>query len=260
MIPKVIHYCWFGHNPLPDKAQQCIASWQKFLPDYEIKQWNESNFDIHITPFVYEAYRLKKWAFISDYARFWILYNYGGLYFDTDVDVIRNMDSIIADGPFMGCEVTIWHKDYQIAPGLGIGAEPKMDVYKSILDLYEESHIIDERGWTDLHTKTVVLVANSFFVKHGFVQSEDKQIVKGINIYPPDYFCPIKGGTSDIVITPRTYTIHHYSGSWVEQERLQTLEEPFWTFWHLNNKQLLFRLRNLCYRYSFYFVKAISKL
>ena len=104
MIPKVIHYCWFGGNPLPASAKKCIASWRKYLPDYEIKEWNESNFDVNIIPYTAEAYKAKKYAFVSDYARFWILYKYGGLYFDTDVEVIKNMDDIIAKGAFMGCE------------------------------------------------------------------------------------------------------------------------------------------------------------
>ena len=104
MIPKTIHYCWFGGNPLPEMAIKCIESWKKFLPDYEIKQWDESNFDVNMIPYAAEAYKAKKYAFVSDFARFWILYNYGGLYFDTDVEVIKPMDNIIAKGPFMVCE------------------------------------------------------------------------------------------------------------------------------------------------------------
>jgi len=104
MIPKVIHYCWFGRNPLPSLAIKCIESWRKYLPDYEIKEWNEDNFDVNIIPYTQEAYQVGKYAFVSDYARFWILYKYGGLYFDTDVEVIKPMDDIIARGPFMGCE------------------------------------------------------------------------------------------------------------------------------------------------------------
>ena len=104
MIPKIIHYCWFGRNPLPELAQKCIASWKKYLPDYEIKEWNEDNFDVNIIPYTAEAYAAKKYAFVSDYARFWILYKYGGIYFDTDVEVIRPIDDIIAKGNFMGCE------------------------------------------------------------------------------------------------------------------------------------------------------------
>ena len=104
MIPKIIHYCWFGRNPLPPLAEKCIASWREFLPDYEIKEWNEDNFDVNIIPYTADAYNAKKYAFVSDYARFWILYKYGGLYFDTDVEVIKSMDDIVERGPFMGCE------------------------------------------------------------------------------------------------------------------------------------------------------------
>lgn len=104
MIPKIIHYCWFGRGPLPELAQKCIASWKKYLPDYEIKEWNEDNFDVNIIPYTAEAYQAKKYAFVSDYARFWILYQYGGIYFDTDVEVIRPMDDIISKGNFMGFE------------------------------------------------------------------------------------------------------------------------------------------------------------
>ena len=104
MIPKVIHYCWFGGNPLPELAKICIDSWKKYLPDYEIKEWNETNFDLDSCEYIREAYNCKKWAFVSDYARFWILYNYGGLYFDTDVEILNPLDDIIKCGSFMGNE------------------------------------------------------------------------------------------------------------------------------------------------------------
>lgn len=96
MIPKVVHYCWFGGNQLPDDAKKCIESWRKFFPEYEIKEWNERNFDVNCCDYVKEAYAAQKWAFVSDYARFWILYHEGGLYFDTDVEVIKDMSDIIA--------------------------------------------------------------------------------------------------------------------------------------------------------------------
>lgn len=104
MIPKIIHYCWFGRGPLPELAQKCITSWKKYLPDYEIKEWNEDNFDVNIIPYTAEAYKAKKYAFVSDYARFWILYKFGGIYFDTDVEVIRPIDDIVERGNFMGFE------------------------------------------------------------------------------------------------------------------------------------------------------------
>lgn len=144
MIPKVINYCWFGGNPLPASAQKCIASWRKYLPDYEIKEWNESNFDVNIIPYTAEAYKAKKYAFVSDYARFWILYRYGGLYFDTDVEVIRNMDDIIANGAFMGLEkkqAGATPTQLGVAPGLGLGVNPGLGLYKELLDVYDDNSL-----------------------------------------------------------------------------------------------------------------------
>ncbi|WP_394811651.1 glycosyltransferase family 32 protein [Phocaeicola vulgatus] len=126
MIPKVIHYCWFGRNSLPPLAVKCLESWKRFFPDYEIKEWNEDNFDVNIISYTAEAYRVKKYAFVSDYARFWILYHYGGLYFDTDVEVIKSMDDIIAKGSFMGCEKDADKEGataLAVAPGLGLYGE-----------------------------------------------------------------------------------------------------------------------------------------
>ena len=105
MIPKKIHYCWFGHNPLPESARKCIASWCKYLPDYEIIEWNEDNFDVYQIQYTAEAYQTKKYAFVSDYARFKILFEHGGLYFDTDVEVIRSFDDIVSKGSFLGFEI-----------------------------------------------------------------------------------------------------------------------------------------------------------
>ena len=121
MIPKVIHYCWFGHHPLSPLAKKCMKSWKRYFPDYEIKEWNERNFDVNIIPYVKEAYEAKRYAFVSDYARFWILYRYGGIYFDTDVEVIRPMTDIIERGAFMGCE-TVANKNIPlyVNPGLGL--------------------------------------------------------------------------------------------------------------------------------------------
>lgn len=133
MIPKIIHYCWFGRNPLPELAQKCIASWKKYLPDYEIKEWNEDNFDVNIIPYTAEAYAQKKYAFVSDYARFWILHKYGGIYFDTDVEVIRPIDDIIARGNFMGFETDPNPakgdaSEGSVAPGLGLGVAPGLGI------------------------------------------------------------------------------------------------------------------------------------
>ena len=129
-IPKVIHYCWFGGKPLPRSAEKCIASWKKFLPEYEIVRWDESNFNVNAIPYTREAYAAGKYAFVSDYARFWILYHNGGVYFDTDVEVINNLDDILSRGNFMGVEQQN-DEIITVAPGLGIGHYGKSPVWSN---------------------------------------------------------------------------------------------------------------------------------
>lgn len=220
MIPKVIHYCWFGGKPLPNDAKNCIASWRKHLPDYEIKEWNESNFNLNCCDYVKEAYEAKKWAFVSDYARLWIIYTYGGLYFDTDVEVINSLDSIISEGPFMGCELNFDQSfagcDRQVEvvnPGLGIGAEAGLPFYRELLDVYESQHFSDDNG--QLNLETIVTKTTGLLRKHGFKGNKCIEHVADLNVYPHEYFCPVNYHTGDINITTHTVSIHHYNESWL---------------------------------------------
>lgn len=215
MIPKVIHYCWFGGNPLPASAKKCIASWRKYLPDYEIKEWNESNFDVNIIPYTAEAYKAKKYAFVSDYARFWILYKYGGLYFDTDVEVIKNMDDIIAKGPFMGLEkkqAGATPTQLGVAPGLGLGVNPGLGLYKELLDVYDDKHLFSAFGKIG---ETIVDITSKIMQKKGLKRQGDGFLHCGeITIYPEEYFCPKNYYTGELTITPNTCAIHHYTATW----------------------------------------------
>lgn len=223
MIPKIIHYCWFGRTPLPPLAIKCIESWRKFLPDYEIKEWNENNFDVDSIPYTKEAYAAKKYAFVSDYARFWILYKYGGLYFDTDVEVIRPMDDIIERGPFMGCEnevkdngatasVIVSGLGLGVNPGLGLGVAPGLGLYKDMLELYASLHFVDHTG--NYNLKTVVEYTTEVLCRYGLKNVSEIQHVGGVNVYPVEYFCPISVKDGKLRITPNTRTIHHYAQSW----------------------------------------------
>lgn len=213
MIPKIIHYCWFGRNPLPESALKCINSWRKFLPDYEIREWNEDNFDVNIIPYTTEAYEAKKYAFVSDYARFWILYNYGGLYFDTDVEVIKPMDDIIARGPFMGIEVEANSSNCPaVAPGLGLGAIQGLRIYNDVLEYYNTLHFLKEDG--SFNKITVVSHVTKVLEKSGLLPKNDLQEVAGIWIYPKDFFNPLNDLTGKLKITDNTRSIHWYTRSW----------------------------------------------
>ena len=184
MIPKIIHYCWFGGNPLPELAQKCIKSWKKYCPDYEIKCWDETNFDINACDYVREAYEKKKWAFVSDYARFKILYENGGTYLDTDVELIAPIDDIIERGPFMGLEQS--DKTY-VGTGLGFGVYAGHRLVKEILESYHNTHFTKDEY--DSY-ETVVTRVTNILLEHGNIPSNMISEVAGIIIYPPEYFCP----------------------------------------------------------------------
>ena len=218
MIPKIIHYCWFGGKPLPKSAKKCIASWRKFLPDYEIKEWNESNFDVNCTRYTAEAYKARKYAYVSDYARFWVLYRYGGLYFDVDVEIIRPIDDIIARGPFMGCEEACKEgatpSALGVAPGLGLGVNPGLGLVKRLLDDYEAASFEAENAnRAEGVYKTVVTYTTDLLVKRGLKNVNEIQCVDGIYIYPKEYFNPLEH-INQLHITENTRSIHWYDGTW----------------------------------------------
>ena len=217
MIPKVIHYCWFGRNPLPASARKCIDSWRYFLPDYEIKEWNEDNFDVNIIPYTRQAYQAKKYAFVSDYARFWILYHYGGLYFDTDVEIIKPFDDIIKQGPFMGIEQgASMNGNPMVAPGLGLGVEARDVFYKRMLDVYENLEFWISEG--KINPDAVVGLTTRELYSCGMKPFEDMQKVCSIWIYPAEFFCPMNAATGIISLTDRTVSIHHYDASWIDHK------------------------------------------
>lgn len=220
MIPHIIHYCWFGGNPLPESARRCIASWNKYLPGYEIKQWDESNYDVHKIPYTHEAYEAKKFAFVSDYARFDILYQYGGIYFDTDVEVLKPLDDIISKGPFMGREAGSRMSAYghpnglAVAPGLALGVEARHPLYKEFLNFYSKLQFRLEDG--SINTKTICWYVTEILLRHGLSDNNNTiENVAGIFIYPPEVFCPMDHTKGNYVrITENTRTIHLYDATW----------------------------------------------
>lgn len=220
MIPKIIHYCWFGHNPLPPLAEKCIASWKRYFPDYKIKRWDESNFDYNAIPYTRDAYKEKKYAFVSDYARFWILYHHGGLYFDTDVEIIRNMDDIVAKGSFMGCEVdALSGFNYiKVAPGLCLGSESHDPIYAALLDAYASFSFYQPDG--SLNLRTIVEYTTDILKKFGLQEKTGIQKVDNITIYPSDFFNPLHYVTKRKHFTANTRSIHYGAASWSESNVL----------------------------------------
>ncbi len=214
-IPKIIHYCWFGNNPLPDDAVKCIDSWKRFCPDYEIKLWNEDSFDFSSCKYAKQAYENGKYAFVTDYVRLVVLYEYGGIYLDTDVELIKPLDPLLSKAGFAGFErgePGPYGRKFMIASGLGIGCEAKNELIHSMLNDYDGISFADENGQLDLtscperNTKALV--------KHGLVPDGRYQEINGFCFYPTAYFAPYDYVTQKTRITDDTYSIHHYAATW----------------------------------------------
>lgn len=214
MIPKIIHYCWFGGNPKPQMAQKCFASWKKYCPDYEIKEWNEDTYDLAQAPlYVRQAYEAKKWAFVTDYVRLQVVYEHGGIYLDTDVELVRNPDEYLINSAFFGFE-----GDYSIATGLGFGAVKGSDILKELMDDYRDIPFFLDNGEMDL---TPCPVRNTaVFLRKGLKLDGTKQVLDdGILILSAEYLCPLDNATRILRKTTNTVSIHHFDASWQPQEQ-----------------------------------------
>ena len=181
-IPKTIHYCWFGRGELTPLAKKCITSWRQFFPGYEIKEWNEDNFDVNIIPYTADAYKAGKYAFVSDYARFWVLYHFGGVYFDTDVEVIRSMEDVLEKGPFMGLEMLGVRP--AVNPGLGLAAEPEMSLYKDVLDRFEHLSFQTENG--NINPYTMIPMVTDLLKENALAVIGSIERRAGVDMYLPD--------------------------------------------------------------------------
>lgn len=209
MIPKVIHYCWFGRGAKSELMQKCIASWRKYMPDYEIIEWNEDNVDFNQNTYLKEAHKQKKYAFMSDYVRLKVIYENGGVYLDTDVELIKSLGAILERGGYFSFE----RKD-TIATGLGFAAEAKDSIVKALLMEYENIHFIINDGYDN----TPCPVRNTAaLVKMGLIPNNTLQKIGACYIYPQEYFCPMNMDTGAINITANTHSIHHYSYSWADE-------------------------------------------
>lgn len=233
MIPKKIHYCWFGRSPMPEILLKCLESWKKFLPDYEIILWNEDNFPVDKIPFTRDAYLHRKFAFVSDYARFKILYEEGGIYIDTDVQLLKNLDSFLNHKSFTGFE-----KRDQVNPGLIIGSTPKNSVLWDMMNYYENSQFDPNKMITVVHIMT------EYLKKHGLVPNNTLQEVQGITVYPTEYFAPLNFQNNTLQITPQTVSIHHYAGTWLSPKDAARVKLYQWLNKILGEKLFKF-VRNL---------------
>lgn len=227
MIPKVVHYCWFGRGPKNELAIKCIESWKKFLPDYEIKEWNENNFDVNMYPYAKEALENRKFAFVTDVVRLYALYTEGGVYMDTDVEVLKTYDPFLHHEMFSGFETN----NYVLT---GMMAAEKGSIWaKELLEQYNDRHFVLEDGSFDLTTNTSVITEYMKF--KGLLLNNKYQDFPGLcTMYPSEYFCPKDHTTGKIKCTKNTVCIHHFAGSW--------LPHSFWGDLRHNLKYLLVKM------------------
>ena len=223
MIPRIIHYCWFGGNPLPQSAQRCIASWRKFMPDCEIREWNEQNFDVNAHPYTRAAYAAGKYAFVSDFARYKILEEWGGIYFDTAVEAVAPIDDMLKLGAFMGLEDA---QPPTVSSGLVMAVEAHHPITQEMLDFYDAQAKDDSTAMLD--TGIVVSGMTEIFIRHGFVRENRYQEVAGVALYPSEYFDPMDNATGRIKQTPNTRTIHRYDRTWSAQKPLYIWLSRLW--------------------------------
>jgi len=211
MIPNTIHYCWFGRNPKPKLAEKCIKSWKKYCPDYEIIEWNEDNFDIASAPlYVRQAYEAKKWAFVTDYVRLWAMTKYGGIYMDTDVEVVKPLDQFLNHDAVSG-----FQSQTEIQTGL-MACREGFPLFLELLGEYDTLSFVNENGTYDL-TPNVDRITQ-LCSQYGFEANGEFQIVEGFALYPVEYFCPLDWNTKVLNKTKNTHAIHWFSASWWDEQ------------------------------------------
>lgn len=257
MIPKIIHYCWIGGKPLTPLAQKCVESWHRIMPNYKIKLWNESNYDFTKNTFMANAYKHKKWGFVPDYARLEIIYNYGGIYLDTDVEALKPFDEFLQYPAFCGFE-----SEHFIALGLGFGAEKGNAIIKKMMEQYENMDFKLSKktlGQASLYSKIKAskwqkenlipspLLQTQFLVEnYGLKQNNSRQSLESMEVFPSSYFCP-KNNANLPIKTENAYSVHWYEASWL----------PWYYKMYIKTKKGLSKILGKNYTYLYKLKKKI---
>jgi mannosyltransferase OCH1-like enzyme len=217
MIPKLIHYCWLSDDPYPDKTVECLESWKRYLCGYEFRKWDTKNFDINTVPWVKEAFETGKYAFASDYIRFYALYNYGGIYLDTDVEMLKCFDPLLSSKSFMGFEYI------SIPEAAVIGTESKVTWIKTCLDYYTNKsfYYLNKTGKAVAVPIMIRAVLERYY-RQSFFDNSQIQHFDNLDLYPCQYFSPKNPYKNKIDISDNTYCIHHSVGSWCGGYRSKT--------------------------------------
>ena len=212
MIPKTIHYCWFGKNRKPYRIRKCIKSWSKHCPQFEIVEWTEDNYDLSLTPqYVQDAYKEKKWAFVADYVRLDVLTKYGGIYLDTDIELLDSLEPFLKNKSFSGTE-----DGKYVSAGI-MGCEKADPLFCEFKDYYKTLSFYNEDGTVNI--TTIVVMLTNLCIEKGYVPENKLQNINGFVIYPSDYFYPLSVEDAIMRRTANTVAIHWFAGSWVSKEK-----------------------------------------
>lgn len=209
-IPKKIHYFWFGKKPLPDRFERNIDTWRNFCPDYEIIRWDESNYDITVNKYMEQAYKAQKWGFVPDYARLDVINLYGGIYLDTDVELVRGLDDLLGYKAFCGFQTGAL-----VNFGQGFGAEKNQEIIKKVMSLYDDLEFIMEDGSLNMVASPKYLT--DILMELGLKKKNVTQKVGELTVFPTTYFCPKSLYYGLTHISPLTCSIHHFAASWFEE-------------------------------------------
>lgn len=240
MIPKIIHYIWFGGNPFQEKVAYCMETWKKYLPDYEFMLWNEKSFDVNSVRFTREAYENKKWAFVSDYVRIYALYNYGGIYLDTDIEVLRSLDNLLNNRMILGTDDAGYLTAF-------MASERFHPYWKSILDYYEGSSFVLKDGKLNMEVNNTFL--QNELEKYGYrVSNSFQKLKEGIVVFPDDYFHVVSLADGSIHKTENSYAIHWHTLLWISPTRRLIRFVRLNILAPVLGRKLLGKLRKLCDR------------
>lgn len=237
MIPKIIHYCWFGGTPKPESVLKCINSWKKYCPDYEIREWTEADFDVSQNLYCQQAYEAKAWGFVPDYIRLWIIYNYGGIYLDTDVQILRNFDPLLKHQAFVGFE-----KDTNsyVNLGQGFGAEAGNRFIADNMHIYDNLTFLKDDG--EYNRVPSPVYTTDVLIQYGLDRERDAtQQLDSVTVFPSDYFCPKSFNSGIVEKTRNTFSIHHFDSSWFSEEQQQRKNKR-WKDYQLQGAQYWIRL------------------
>lgn len=218
-IPKVIHYCWFGKGNLSELNLKCIESWKRYCPDFEIIEWNENNFDINSVSYVKEAYEAKKYAFVADYVRLYALVNYGGIYMDTDVELLKPIEKLLKNDGFIGFE------DNKYIGTAIIGCKKELELFNEFFSSYTNKKFLLDDKTFDMATNVDMIT--DCFEKYGLKKNNNKQMINRIKVFPSNYFYPKKNKDKSYKVESTTYSIHYNEGSWISPE-MKKIGKNFW--------------------------------